>query len=189
MNAFVDVKKAGLWVIDVQEKLFPLIAHSEDIVRTLRFVIKAAKILQIPLFITEQYPSGLGETIEEVKQEFQPNQKVFTKTTFSGMGDPIIKQAVEKMAIDQWILVGIEAHICVLQTAKDLLNLGKQVIVLQDGVGSTNSQKYLSALQELRACGARVSHSESIFYECMKDAKIPQFKDVQQVLKEAFFSW
>src|SRR5205807_1820262 len=94
------------------------------------------RLLKLPLFVTEQYPRGLGLTLAPIKSRLPPDQAIFSKTTFSGYFDPSIKQKVDQTGVDTWILVGIEAHICVLQTAKDLLEAGKNVVVLNDAVSS-----------------------------------------------------
>ncbi len=180
---FLNKAKTGFWVVDVQENLFSLIDRSCEVLEKICFIVEAARHLNLPLFVTEQYPKGLGSTIDPIKRRLSQNQVIFSKTTFSGYYDPAIKQAVDLTGVETWILVGIEAHICVLQTAKDLLDAGKNVVVLNDAVSSRSLFDFSTAMGELRDVGVRLSCSESVIYELIRDASSQEFRDILPLVK------
>lgn len=181
---FLNPKKTGLWVIDVQEKLFPYIDRSHEILSRICYAIETAHALKLPVFITEQAPDKLGETISEVKDHLLEGQITYPKTTFSGYHDPIIREAIDKLGMMTWILVGIEAHICVLQTAKDLIAAKKEVVILNDAVSSRSLFDFSTAMGELRECGARISSTETVLYECVRDSHSDLFKELLPLIKK-----
>ena len=173
---------SALWIVDVQEKLFPKVDRSCEILEAICFFLEAAKILDMPIVVTEQYPDGLGKTVNPIMQRVPKDQEIWSKTTFSGYRDSAIRKKVEPLA-DRWILVGIEAHICILQTAKDLLADGKEVVILNDAISSRSLFDFSTALAELREAGARISSSETIVYEMISDAASPKFKEILSLVK------
>lgn len=146
------------------------------------FFLEASQILELPLVVTEQYPQGLGNTVKPILDRLPKNQPVYSKTTFSGYLDPEIREKVRSLS-DTWILVGIEAHICVLQTARDLLADGKKVIVLNDAVSSRSLFDFSTAIGELKEMGVRISSCETIIYELVKDASSAEFKKLLPLVK------
>lgn len=184
MQKFLTKEKTGIWVLDVQEKLFPLIDRHEAILENICFAIEAAKLLGLRIFVTEQYPEGLGETVSAIKNCLPEGQILYPKTSFSGYKDPNLRKAVEKDGVDTWILVGIEAHICVLQTAKDLLADKKNVVILNDAISSRSMFDFSTAMGELRECGARISSTETVIYEIVRDASAPEFKALLPLVKQ-----
>lgn len=182
-NYFLNRNETGLLVIDVQEKLFPHMDHSCETIHGIQKIIKGFRILQLPIAVTEQYPEGLGLTLQGVKNGLDPSQKYWKKTSFSGLGDPQIKADLLKMPINQWVLVGIEAHVCVLQTAKDLLLEGKQVVVVNDAISSRSVYDFSTAIAEMRDCGARIGSVEIVLFELVGDAKAPEFKEISHLVK------
>lgn len=173
----------ALMVIDVQEKLFPHVERSCDTFFALAKMVKGARILDLPIVVTEQYPQGLGETIFALKERLDPAQIYHPKTTFSSLGDAALEKMVMQMKADHWILVGIEAHVCVLQTAKALLRVGKSVTVLNDAISSRSIFDYSSAIAEMRDCGARISTVETVIFELTKDSKSPKFKEISRLIQ------
>jgi nicotinamidase-related amidase len=149
-NYNLDSKKTGLLVIDVQEKLLERVERPTESVQKMLQVIRGCQILDLPIILTEQYPKGLGGTVCAIKATLGDQYAPIAKTSFSCMGDDKVMQAVMALPVTQWILVGIEAHVCVLQTAKDLLKQGKQVIVLNDAISSRSIFDYSTAIAELR---------------------------------------
>lgn len=172
----------GLWIIDVQEKLYPRIDRSCEILESLCFYLEASKIFKMPLVVTEQYPQGLGKTVRPIAERLPKDQQIWSKTTFSGYLDEQIRKKVDALA-DSWVLVGIEAHICVLQTAKDLLANGKEVIILNDAISSRSLFDFSTAIAELKEAGARITSSETLVYEQIKDAATPEFKQILKLVK------
>jgi hypothetical protein len=144
-------------------------------------MIKAASILNIPIYATTQNRARLGETCPELSI---PNAVEHADKTAFSMWIPEIAQHFPSDSPSQIVLVGIESHICVTQTTLDLLANGHQVYVLADGVSSCNPQEIPIALARLRAAGAVVTTSESFLYELMGNAAIPEFRAVAGLVKE-----
>lgn len=175
--------KVGLLVIDVQEKLFPYVENSCSVMQTIQKVIRGFQILHLPIYVTEQYPKGLGHTIATLKGVLGQEQTYLTKTTFSCLDDLPTKETLLKAPIEQWVVIGIEAHVCVLQTAKDLIDNGKQVVVLNDAISSRSIYDFSTAIAELRDCDARISSTETILFELLKDSKAIEFKEISHLIK------
>lgn len=183
MFEFLHKEKTGLLVVDVQETLFPLVDQSDQIFKNICLMIEVAKILKLPIFVTEQYPEGLKGTLPTIKEHFFENQVIYSKTSFSGYYETLLKTAFDQVAVDDWILIGIETHVCILQTAKDLVKADKRVVVLNDAVSSRSAIHHLTALEELRECGVRLSTSETVIYEMLRDAITPEFKEILSLVK------
>lgn len=179
----INTEKTGVWVVDVQEKLFPHIDRSCEVLESMCYVIEAAQLLGMPLIVTEQVPEKLGDTVRPIKERLPEGQRIHAKSTFSGFHDASVREAVEKTGITTWILVGIEAHICVLQTAKDLLAAKKEVVVLNDAVSSRSLFDFSTAMGELRDEGARISSTETVIYECIRDANSDAFQTLFPLIK------
>lgn len=173
----------GMIVVDVQDKLFRVIENSCSILRAIEKGIKGMQILRIPVFCSEQYPQGLGPTVASLKA-LLGDAITLSKTSFSCMGNSSIKQQIIQSNITHWILVGIETHVCILQTAKDLLASGKQVIVLNDATGSRSIYDFSTAIAELRDLGARISSTETVLFELLRDSTAPEFKQISQLIQQ-----
>lgn len=182
-NFLTTKATTSLLVVDVQERLFPHVERACEIVQRIQLVIKGFQILHIPIFVSEQYPKGLGNTIEGLKACLPADQTYFSKTSFSCLGDPLVKAQMLKIPVSQWVLVGIEAHVCILQTAKDLLAEGKQVVVLNDAISSRSIYDFSTAIAELRDIGVRISSTETILFELLRDASSAEFKAISQLIK------
>lgn len=175
--------QAGLLVIDVQDALWPTIDRACDVGKAMQSAIRGCRVLGLPIVVTEQIPEKLGMTIEGLMSVLPPDQAVLKKTSFSCCGDEAIGEALANMPITQWILIGIEAHVCVLQTAKDLLATGKQVVVLNDAISSRSIFNFSTAIAEMRDCGARISCLETVLFELMQDCQAPEFRSVLAIIK------
>lgn len=176
-------EKTGLLVIDVQEKLFPKVENSYEVLCRMSQVIRGFQIFGCPIIVSEQYPEGLGSTILPLKQLLDKEQSFFQKTTFSCLKNPKISQSVLSAEIDCWVLVGIEAHICVLQTAKDLLLAEKNVVVLNDAISARSIFDYSSAIAEMRDNGVRISTVETILFELLEHSKASEFKEISELVQ------
>lgn len=183
INYKLKREETGLLIIDVQEKLISQVERPCEILYAIQQMIQCFKILQLPIYVTEQYPQGLGDTVVAIKSCLEPEQKYFNKTSFSCLGDPLIKQHLLASSTKQWILVGMEAHVCVLQTAKDFLAEGEQVIILNDAITSRSFYNFSTAIAELRDCGARISSVETVLFELLHDSQAAEFKQISQLIK------
>lgn len=181
-NRFIDRNKTGYIIVDVQEKLFPLVENPIEAKEAMVKAIKGFQLLGLPGIVSEQYPEKLGSTIPEIK-EILGKESFFSKTAFSCLKDDTLKEAILRLPIDTWIILGIEAHVCILQTVKELLLNGKECVVLSDAISSRSVYDYSIALAEMRDIGARISSVETILFELMQNSKAPEFKSVSQLIK------
>ncbi len=174
-------QSAGL-IIDVQEKLFPHIQEHELLARNTGILIEGLKILNVPLLVTEQYPKGLGYTIPEIKGALaspEPHEKL----SFSCCDDPEIMVELNNLDRKNIIIAGIEAHVCVLQTAVDLLENGFQPVVIEDCVSSRKVGDKAVAIQRMRKEGVVISTVESILFELARVSGTEQFKAISRLVK------
>lgn len=181
INYRLDRSKTCLLVIDVQEKLFPHMERTCEIMQAMQKIVRGFQIMNLPVVVSEQYPEGLGHTVGVLKNLLSDKAVYIEKTTFSCLANPSF---VEKLkSYDQVVIVGIEAHICVLQTAKDLLSRGAQVVVLNEAISSRSIYDFSTAIAELRDAGARISSVETVLFELLQDAKAAEFKQINQLIK------
>ena len=178
---FID-EHTALLVIDIQEKLVPAIHEKESMQLNALKCIKAASLIEMPLVYTEQYPKGLGGTVAELMADLD-DVPVFEKTDFSCCASDGLMKYFEKLKIRKVLLVGIEAHVCVFQTARDLIEKGFEVIVVADAVSSRKPVDRDWAFKNLVEVGASISTFECLFMEYLKGSKHPMFRDMSSILK------
>ncbi len=175
--------QSQLVVIDMQVKLVPAmdLAAMQAITKNCAILLQAANLVQVPTIVTEQYPQGLGETLPELKQHFLTTKPI-AKTTFSACAEPAFKQHCHGDKT-QIVLAGMEAHICVLQTALDLLSAGKTVFVVEDAIISRNASNKANAIARLRDAGCVVTNTESVVFEWLGNANHEAFKAISKWIK------
>lgn len=184
MSTFtLQSSKTILLIVDMQEKVFASVDRGTDILQTLCKLVKGFQILNLPILISEQYPQGLGQTVEPLKTLLGNSYHPWVKSTFSCLDDSDFFNCVISLPYTQWIVTGIEAHICVLQTVKGLLKVEKQVTVLNDAMTSRSIYDFSTSIAEMRDAGARVSCAETVLFELLKDSKHPQFKSISDLIK------
>jgi nicotinamidase-related amidase len=171
-----------LVVIDVQEKLFRVMNMKEALSRNLQILVKAAEILEIPLIITEQNPAGLGPTIPELV-ELIPGVDRIPKFSFSCCGEPAFMQAIEAVNRRNILVTGIEAHICVSQTAVELVEKGYRVQAVADGIDSRTAFNNMIGMEKLKAGGVGLTSTETVLFELLKTARHDRFADIQKLIK------
>lgn len=171
----------ALLVIDVQEKLVSKILNAGALVRNAAFLIDAARLLNLPVAATEQYPKGLGPTVAELAQRL-PHRP--DKVAFSCCAIPAVAEGFRTAARPKVMLAGIEAHVCVLQTALDLLAADFRVFIPADGVGSRYAVDHEFALRRLERAGAVVTTAEAAVFEWVGGAGHPQFKQISKLVQE-----
>lgn len=173
---------AVLVAVDFQTKLMPAMADPQTLEETVVRLAKGAKALKIPVIVTQQYTKGLGPTtapIAEALGDFEPVEKL----TFSAMGEPAFLRALEASGRKSVILIGIEAHICVQQTALELMEKGYSVYVIQDCIASRKESDYLCSQKRMAAAGAVITTYEAVLYELLRGAKAEGFKAVSAIVK------
>lgn len=173
-------------VVDMQEKLLPVIENGEALVGSVQRLIQGAGILSVPVYFTEQYPRGLGKTVASLdfgKTSASDQPNVFEKKMFSFReSEPLVKELKRSKAYNL-LIIGIEAHICVLQSALDAVAHGFNVFVCTDAVGSRQEQDRETAVRRLEASGVSLTTVESTLFEWCETADHPQFKAISNLLK------
>ena len=172
----IEADKSALLLIDVQTKLIPTIEYGDSFIENCAWVLNLAKELAIPSFAVEHYPSGLGNTTSELAGFFDT---IPAKTLFSAHETIHIPSE-----LSQVVIIGMEVHVCVLQTVSHLLNLGKKVFVVADAIASANLFDAQLGIERMRFWGAEIVTKQMLFFEWLRDAKHPQFKTLsKQFLK------
>ena len=177
----LKVEDTALLVVDLQEKLLPKIINADDVARNATFMVQAAKTLGVPVLATEQYPKGLGATVEPLRSLIE---KVWEKQSFSAVREGGVLDFLKSDARIKVVLVGIEAHICVMQTVLDLLNQGFHVFICVDAVSSRYAIDVKIALKRMQQAGAVLVTSETCVYELLETAANPVFKEISVMVQE-----
>ena len=178
----LNPENALLLIIDIQEKLINATFNKDIIEKQAYKIAVTAQKLNIPTIITEQYPKGLGSTIELIKNTIK-NAYYFEKTDFNALTDKEFCNKINSLQKKQIILMGIETHICVHQTANELIKNGFDVTIIKDACGSRAESEYLSALDYMKTYGCKIKTTEMIIFELLKTAKHPNFKEIQALIK------
>ena len=174
-----------LLIIDIQEKLASAM-HDKvltNILRTNQILLQACAALSIPVIHTEQYPKGLGHTHADLQASLTQHPPALEKTCFSGCAASGIEKFLTDATRNQIILTGMETHICVLQTCIQLLDEGKQVFVVEDGVCSRDKRHFKNAIKRMRQAGAIITNRESVLFEWLGDASHPQFRELSKLIR------
>ncbi|KAL1650791.1 hypothetical protein SLS58_000910 [Diplodia intermedia] len=171
-------------ICDLQEKFRPAIWEFSKVLATTQKMLRASQIMRFPVLATTQNRARLGETCSELRLDAPDGiqTKVHVDKTLFSMLTPEVRAVLTQK--HECIIVGIESHICVTQTALELLREGHKVYVLADGVSSCNKEEVPIALARLRHEGVVVTTSESLLFELISDAAIPEFKEMAKLVKE-----
>ncbi|HHU52864.1 MAG TPA: hydrolase [Clostridiaceae bacterium] len=180
---YLDPKTTGLLLIDIQTKMMPAIYMHESLVKPTNTLIKTAELFNLQVYVTEQYPKGLGPTIPEHKEELEKIEANFWEKTSFTACIPEIMDKLKADGINTLIIAGAETHVCVYQTTRDLLQMGYNVYLAEDALGSRDPENKKNALDLMSNMGAVISNSETIAFDLLKDAKAPQFKAISNAVK------
>ncbi|MCC6826589.1 MAG: hydrolase [Acidobacteria bacterium] len=179
----LDPDKSALIVVDIQEAFRSAVPHFERIAHRAAVAVQGFRLLDVPVIVTEQYPKGLGATATEISEVCDASCRVFEKTVFSSCGADGFVEALSGYGVKQAVLCGVETHVCVEQTAHDLLDRGIQVHLLLDAVGSRSKQNRKAGIAKMQASGVIASSVEMALFELMRDAKHDKFKQIQALIK------
>src|SRR5574337_522072 len=177
----LDRAKACVLVVDVQEKLAPVMWNFAPVEKYCKAMILAARELDLPVLATEQYPKGLGATIPSLREAL--GSAPLVKMNFSCGADPMFMRTLEATGRRQVIMVGIESHVCVFQTARDLLERGYEVFVCADAVTSRFEEHRRVALDQLGAMGAHVTSAETCIFDLLHACGTAEFKRVSPLVR------
>lgn len=169
-------------IIDIQERLYPFIHEHEKLTQQTTKLIQGLNVLEIPLIVTQQYTKGIGETISPIKDAIGEFEHI-EKMTFSCCGEETFMDALTKLNKKNVILTGIETHVCVLQTAIDLIEHGFTPILIEDCVSSRSANDKRIAVERMRVEGAIISTMESILFELTEVSGTPRFKSIVKIVK------
>jgi len=174
-----------LLIVDVQDRLASTMEKAilDQLVRNTNILIEAATALDIPILRTEQYPKGLGPTVNDIAAKLPPAQTAYEKTCFSCCGAAGIDADLHDANRKQIVITGMETHICVLQSAIELQQQGKQVFVVKDAVCSRRKKHFKNALARMQQAGIIISNVESVLFEWLRDASHPQFKSLSKLIR------
>lgn len=182
MTNMLDRKESLLLIIDVQERLVGALDKDVVVSRTTTLA-KAAKIMEIPTIVTQQYSKGLGQTVEPVKQGLAKDTPIIEKSAFSAVKEKGFMEILKSFNKNQIVICGIETHVCVHQTAADLITEGFDVYVAKDACASRGKYEFKQGIERMEANGAKISCVETILFEWLRSAKNPYFKEVQALIK------
>jgi nicotinamidase-related amidase len=178
----LDRSRTALIVIDVQERLLPVIHAPIELRRRIATAVRGARALDLPVIATEQYPKGLGHTAAAVAEALD-GRAVIEKISFSCCGVDAFDRALAEHGSTTVLVAGIETHVCVLQTCLDLLERGSTPVLLADCVGSRHESDHLRAIERLRDAGAIVTTLESALFELTGRAGTDEFRSISGLVK------
>lgn len=176
-------ERTVLVVVDIQEKFRDKIHGIDQVVSGTARLVEFCQELDIPVIVTEHYPRGLGETLATVRDVCQPYNPI-EKINFSCAGSPDFNRALDQTGRDQVILCGIESHVCIYQTATDLLRSGKQVVAAADAISSCSAANRQLGLDAMAALGVQILGVQMVMFEILRVAGTDRFKKVAPLLKE-----
>ena len=176
------MKNPCLVIIDVQEKLFPVMKDRQTLLKNLIILIKGFQLFKLPVIITEQVPEKLGNTIEQIASLFDKVDPV-VKSSFSCLGEPKFLEKLETINADAIILAGIESHVCVYQTSHDLMKKSKHIEVVVDSISSRNINNHNNAIDRMKMEGVSLTSVEMLLFLLQKSATGDTFKKLVKLVK------
>ena len=187
MSPLAQQALSQLVIVDLQGKLVDAMPAGamQATIKNCGILVQTARLLSVPVAATEQYPQGLGATLPEIQQHLSQlniHFKPIVKTAFSATNEPKFNQQLHRDQ-PQIILAGMEAHICILQTALSLKLAGKQVFVVEDAIVSRNPANKINGIARMREAGCVITNTESVVFEWLGNASHPAFKEVSKLIR------
>jgi nicotinamidase-related amidase len=179
----LSAPKSSLLLVDIQERLLPAMSEPDRVVAKTKILLQSAQALALPITVSEQYPKGLGPTAPDIKSN---TAQTFEKTAFSCWRDPALKEhfiTLHDHGRPQVIIAGIEAHVCVLQTAIDMSQAGFAVSVVADATSSRKPESAKLAFDRMRGAGVQIVNTEMAVFELLEKAGTAQFKALSGLIK------
>ena len=178
-SALIQRGTSFVLMIDIQKRLAPAIDRGDAIIKRNQWLLEVANELSVPVLATEQYPKGLGHTVDELQAALS-HAIVLEKTHFSAVAESTIAAKLKGLNRPQVIVTGTETHVCVLQTAIDMQGAGFQVFVVADAVGSRTAENKALALQRMRDAGCVVVSSEMVAFEWLQQSATDEFRHISK---------
>ena len=184
-NILCNAANSALLVVDIQPTLTAAMSEEEgeQMLNNTGVLLDTSGILNVPVFLTEQYPNGLGSTDNILLEKLPVSAKIFQKTGFSCCAADGFNEALKNSGKSQIVIVGQEAHVCVLQTAMDLKNAGYSIFVAEDTICSRKQEHRFFALERMRQNGITITNYESVLFEWLRDATHPHFKEISKLIR------
>jgi nicotinamidase-related amidase len=182
MAVLISRADSQLLVVDVQERLAPAMEPERSFIAACVKLLEAANALQIPVLASEQYPKGLGRTVPEFASLVSETQR-YEKMEFSCYANDAIRQALTGVNKPQILLAGIEAHVCVLQTALELAAAGSAVFVITDATASRRPESRETAFRRMEAAGVTLVSLEMVLFEWLRNAADPDFRAISKLIR------
>ncbi len=180
----IRVERSCLLVIDIQEKLLGAMHDGDVVTRNAGILLQAAARMNVPVLASEQYPQGLGPTVDAVAEHFpDASGPPASKLAFSCATDQDYMDRLLPLKRKHAVIIGIEAHVCVLQTALELHDEGYRCFVVADAVASRTPQNYVLALERLNASGCEIVTTEMVLFEWLRAAGTDEFKELSKLVK------
>lgn len=189
----LDARRSVLLLIDYQGRLVQIVEHPARILAVARRLLRLAEMFEVPSVLVEQYPKGIGATHPELRGAFDAvstPKRHLEKTTFSGCGHPGFAALIDEVrprtggAPRQFVVGGVEAHVCVMQTVIELLRAGEQVYLCWDAISSRGAEYVRHALARMAQAGAVITNHESVGFEWARDKNHPRFREMSDIFKE-----
>ncbi len=181
-NFFPDRNKSVLLIVDIQDRLAVTMSMRDAVVNNCLHLIELAKMLNIPILVSEQYPKGLGQTVAEIRDALPAYQPV-EKLAFGCCGEPAFMRTIKALNKKTVILTGMETHICVLQTCVGLLEEEFTVHLVRDAVCSRTGENWEVGTEFMRDAGALVTSTETVLFQLLKVAGTEEFKAISKRIK------
>jgi len=183
MESFsLNKSKTALLIIDIQDRLAAIMKQKEAVVTNCLHLIELSKMFNMPIVVTEQYPKGLGQTVEEIRKAL-PIYQPIEKLTFSCCDEPSFINEIKNLNKKNIILTGMETHICILQTCIGLLENGFNVHLVKDAVCSRSKENWKTAYEFMRDAGAVITCTETVLFQLLKIAGTEEFKAISKRIK------
>ncbi len=182
-----EADNSQLVIVDVQQRLVAAIpAESLKLMtKNIALLLDTAAVLGIPMLCSEQSPAGLGSTVTAIAEHLPGDAEKIEKTCFSCAGSEVFQQRIENSGRRQIVLAGMESHVCILQSAVQLVQQGLEVFVVEDAVCSRKEIHHRNAMQRMRQAGVIVTNIESVIFEWMRDARHEYFRKISALLKKS----
>jgi len=181
-NKILSRDSTALLLIDVQERILDVMINKDELIANCIKIIKGFKVLNLPVFFTEQYPKGLGPTSDLLLKELE-GLTAIQKTSFSCLGAGNLFQSLKDNNVTQVVIAGIESHVCVQQTVLDLLANNFQVDVCADAVSSRKEKDLNIALERMRNNNVEITSVESVLFELLQESRTEEFKKISAIIK------
>jgi isochorismate hydrolase len=174
---------ALLLVVDVQEKFAPVVSNFSEVVHNAAIVVRGCRELNVPIIVTEQYPKGLGKTVPEVVNALGDAYKPMVKSAFSIFDEADVHRAVDQSGRKDLILLGVEAHVCVIKSVLDGRRHGFFIHLVADAIGSRSPRNVEIALRRAAQAGAYVTSAEMALFQMLESSASVGFKEISKIVK------